>query len=152
MSDPRGSDAPRSERKAYLRILSSLAAADGIADEQELERIHLAASELQVALSEHDLEPHDLDALAEGLSHAGLRARLLDELSALARTDDSLPEEELALIKFFAVSWDMTPPALEGVDWTTVGLPLPQDPDAGLDPEDEDEDEAEDEDDEEDEA
>lgn len=136
MGDSRGDDAPRSERKAFLRILSSLAGADGLADERELERIHIAASELHVALSERDLEEHDLASLADGLQHGALRARLLEELAALAQADDSLPEEELALIKYFASAWELAPPTLEGVDWEGVGLPWAGDPSAALDAED----------------
>lgn len=139
MSDSRGDDAPRSERKAFLRILSSLAAADGLADERELEQIHLAASELHVALSERDLEEHDLQGLAESLQHEGLRARLLDELATLAQADEALPEEELALIKYFASAWELAPPALAGVDWEGVGLPWAGDPDAALEDADEEE-------------
>lgn len=120
MSDSRGADAPRSERKSFLRILTSVAWADGVADERELEQIHLAASELSVALSERDLEAHDLDALAASLEHPELRARLLDELAALAKADDCLDDDELSTIKYFAQAWSLEPPALEGIDWAGV--------------------------------
>lgn len=120
MSDSRGADAPRSERKSFLRILNSVAWADGVADERELEQIHLAASELSVALGERDLEAHDLDQLAASLQHPELRARLLDELATLAKADECLDDDELATIKYFAQAWDLPPPDLEGLDWDGV--------------------------------
>jgi len=120
MSDSRGADASRSERKSFLRILTSVAWADGVADERELEQIHLAASELSVALSERDLEAHDLDELAASLTHPELRARLLDELATLAKADDCLDDDELSTIKYFAKAWDLPPPLLDMLDWDGV--------------------------------
>tara|TARA_R110002072_G_scaffold145927_1_gene292613 strand:- start:234 stop:665 length:432 start_codon:yes stop_codon:yes gene_type:complete len=120
MSDSRGADASRSERKSFLRILTSVAWADGVADERELEQIHLSASELSVALSERDLEAHDLDALAASLEHPELRARLLEELATLAKADDCLDDDELSTIKYFAQAWDLPPPHLDGLDWEGV--------------------------------
>lgn len=137
MSDSRGADAPRSERKSFLRILNTVAWADGVADERELEQIHLAASELSVALSERDLEAHDLDTLAASLQHPELRVRLLEELATLAKADDCLDDDELATIKYFAQAWDLPPPLLDMLDWDAV------DDLTFADPEDEGEDETE---------
>jgi uncharacterized tellurite resistance protein B-like protein len=123
MSDERGSDAPRKERKSFLRILTSLAWADGVADERELAQIHLSANDLSVALSERDLEEHDLEDLAARLTHPELRSRLLDELAKLAAADEEVTADELATIKFFAGAWELVPPSIEGVDWESVGLP-----------------------------
>ncbi|MBL4845766.1 MAG: TerB family tellurite resistance protein [Planctomycetes bacterium] len=130
--DTRGADAPRSERKSFLRILTSLAWADGVADERELQQIHLAASELSVALGERDLEGHDLDQLADGLTHPELRSRLLDELATLAAADEEVAQEELSTIRYFANAWGVEPPALEGVDWANVPDLTPE-PDEGAD-------------------
>ena len=130
--DVRGANAPRSQRKAFLRILTSLAWADGEANERELEQIHLAASELSVPLGERDLESHDLDQLAASLSDLDLQARLLDELATLASADDEVVEEELSTIKYFASAWDREPPTLGGVIWARVP-DLSAEPDEGAD-------------------
>jgi uncharacterized tellurite resistance protein B-like protein len=114
------SEPTRSERKAYLRVLCSLAWADGELQDSELEVLHLAASDLGVALGERDLDPADLDDLADRITHPQLQARLLDELCKLAGVDDDLDPEELSTIKFFAERYGLTPPALPGVDWDAV--------------------------------
>ena len=108
------------EKKAFLRVLSQLAWADGVVEESELKVLHLAASELSVALSERDLEERDLDELAAKIEHPDLRAKLLIELARLAAADDDLAPEELATIQYFASYWKIDPPVLEGVDWARV--------------------------------
>lgn len=114
------SDPSPSERKAFLRVLTSLAWADGVVADEELAVIHLAANELHTALSERDLEERDLDELAAKVTHPELRALLLDKLAELARADHELDPDELATIKFFSDAFQLPPPALEGVDWDTV--------------------------------
>lgn len=111
------------ERKAFMRVLSSLAWADGEADESELEVLHLAANDLRVALSERDLEPQDLEALAAKVTRPSLQERLLHELRRLAEADLRLDPGELSTIKLFATRWGCVPPPIEGVDWSTVELP-----------------------------
>lgn len=113
----------RSERKAFVRVLSSLAWADGELAEAELEVLHLTASDLQVALGERDLDPRDLDDLAQRVSHPQLRARLLEDLCKLAGADEAVDPGELSTIKFFAERFGLTPPALPGVAWEEVPLP-----------------------------
>lgn len=122
MSDVSG-EPTRSERKAFLRVLTSLAWADGVVEEAELELLHLAANDLGVPLGERDLDPHDLDDLAARVTHPLLRARLLDELCKLAQADDDLAPDELATIRFFADRFGLAPPPLPGVDWTSVPPP-----------------------------
>lgn len=111
------------ERKAFLRVLSSLAWADGEADPSELEVLHLAANDLRVALSERDLEPRDLATLADRITRPALQERLLHELRRLAEADARLDPQELATIRYFAERWGCRPPAIDGVDWSTVPLP-----------------------------
>jgi uncharacterized tellurite resistance protein B-like protein len=110
----------RGEKKTFLRVLSSLAWADGVVADEELQVLHLAASDLQVALSERDLEARDLEALAGKIAHPLLRAKLLEELARLAEADANLAPEELATIKFFAERWELSPPHLPDVDWDQV--------------------------------
>ncbi|MCO5164751.1 MAG: hypothetical protein M9894_00065 [Planctomycetes bacterium] len=111
------------ERKAFLRVLSSLAWADGEADPSELEVLHLAANDLRVALSERDLEPRDLEALAGLVTRPALQERLLVELRRLAEADLRVDQDELSTIKFFAERWGCRPPHMDGVDWDQVPLP-----------------------------
>ena len=110
----------REERKAFMRVLSSLAWADGVVGDDELEVLHLAANDLSVALSERDMEEHDLDELASKISHPQLRAKLLEELVRLAVADEELWDQELTQIKYLAGKFELAPPAIEGVDWDTV--------------------------------
>ena len=126
MSEPKPS-----EKKAFLRVLSSLAQADGFVDDSELRMLHETASELQVALSERDLESRDLKRLASKVSHPSLRAKLLDDLHKLAQADDHVSRGELSVIKFFAKAFKLAPPTIPGVDWSAVLMPLP---DEGDDP------------------
>ncbi len=111
------------ERKGFLRVLSSLAWADGVLEQEELELLHLTASELNVALSERDLDPGDLETLATKVIHPELRQRLLAELKRLAEIDDDLDLSEVETIKFFAEAWSLEPPEMEGVAWGEIGLP-----------------------------
>jgi uncharacterized tellurite resistance protein B-like protein len=120
----------KAERKAFLRVLSSLAWADGEATRSELEVVHLAASDLQVSISERDLEPRDLEALAGAIQRPALQERLLFALKRLAEADDRLAPEELATIKYLAGRWGCAPPAIVGVEWDRVVLP-PDGPDGG---------------------
>jgi uncharacterized tellurite resistance protein B-like protein len=108
------------ERKAFLRILASLAGADGDLDPSELEVLHLAANGLSVALGERDLEPHDLEALAAKVTRPALQERLLGELVRLAEADQRIEPDELSTILFFARRWGCAPPPMAGVDWSTV--------------------------------
>ncbi len=110
----------RSEKKTFLRVLSSLAWADGEVADAEMEVLHLAASDLGVALGERDLEPRGLEALAAQVTHPQLQARLLEDLCRLAAVDDDVAPAELATIKFFARRFDLAPPALPGVDWSAI--------------------------------
>lgn len=103
-----------------MRLLSSLAWADGVVDDDELEVLHLAANDLSVALSERDMEEHDLDALASKIRDPELRTKLLGELVRLAASDDCLADEELAQIKYLAGLFELAPPPIEGIDWDTV--------------------------------
>ena len=109
-----------SERKAYLRILTSLAWADGEIEHDELEVVHLAASELSVALSERDLEERDLEELATKVTDVALQGRLLDEMAKLAMADGHAGDEELGEIKALAQLWQLSPPQIEGLDWRAV--------------------------------
>lgn len=111
------------ERKAFLRVLTSLAWADGSVDLAELELLHLAASDLEVALGERDLEPHDLAALADKIEKPALQERLLHELRRLAEANHQVDPQELSTIKFFATRWRCAPPPITGVDWDSVALP-----------------------------
>ena len=111
------------ERKAFLRVLSSLTWADGEADPSELEVLHLAANDLRVALSERDLEARDLEELAGKVTRPALQERLLHELRRLAEADRRLDPGELSTIKYFATRWGCSPPSIEGVDWSAVSLP-----------------------------
>lgn len=110
----------RDERKAFMRVLSSLAWADGDVEDEELQELHLVANELSVALSERDLEPHDLDQLARKITHPELRTKLLVELGRLAAADGDVSAEELTQIKHLAGLFGLAPPALDGVDWGAV--------------------------------
>ncbi|MGE0713550.1 MAG: hypothetical protein AB7N76_35750 [Planctomycetota bacterium] len=127
MTPPEGDDAPIQQRKAFLRILSSLAWADGLVDERELAEIQVAASDLSVALSERDMEARDLDELAVLLQDPGLRKRLIDELVRVAVADQELTDDELGTIKYFATTWNLPLPALEDVDWDEIELPWEED-------------------------
>lgn len=109
-----------SERKGFLRVLSSLAWADGVLEVEEMEVLHLAANELNTALSERDMEPRDLETLAGKVVHPELRARLLTELKRLAEADERVAKSELMTIKFFATAWGLEPPEMDGVDWDSV--------------------------------
>ncbi|MBX3465337.1 MAG: TerB family tellurite resistance protein [Planctomycetes bacterium] len=111
------------ERKAFLRVLSSLAWADGEADPSELEVLHLVANDLRVALSERDLEAGDLEALADRITRPALQERLLVALRRLAEADLRVDREELSTIKFFAERWGCRPPPMDGVVWDEVPLP-----------------------------
>ena len=113
-------DPSPSERKGFLRVLSSLAWADGVLEYEEMEVLHLAANELNTALSERDMEPRDLETLADKVTHPELRTRLLAELKRLAEADDHVAKSELMTIKFFATSWGLEPPAMDGVEWDSV--------------------------------
>ena len=117
-------DATPSEKKSFMRILSSLAWADGILKDEELEVLHLTASDIQVALTERDLADRDLDALARKITNPILQARLLDELRTLAEADDHIAPEELSVIKFFAEQFKLNPPIMAGVDWDQVSPPF----------------------------
>ena len=113
-----------SERKAYLRILTSLAWADGEVEHDELEVVHLAANELSTALSERDLEERDLIELAAKVTDVELQGRLLDEMARVARADGHVDDEELSEIKALAEIWQLSPPQIEGLDWRTVPDPF----------------------------
>lgn len=118
----------KAERKAFLRVLSSLAWADGEASQAELEVVHLAASDLQVSISERDLEPRDLEALAGAIRRPALQERLLFALKRLAEADDRLAPEELMTIKYLAARWGCAPPSIVGVEWDRVVLPPDEPP------------------------
>lgn len=111
------------ERKAFMRVLSSLAWADGEAGPDELEVLHLVANDLRVALTERDLEPRDLEVLAAKVTRPALQERLLHALRRLAEADLRLDADELSTIKFFATRWSCQPPAIDGVDWAAVPQP-----------------------------
>lgn len=111
------------ERKAFLRVLASLASADGDMDPNELELLHLTANDLNVPLGERDLETHDLVFLANMVQKPVLQERLILELAKLAQADDRIDPRELSTIKFFAQRWRLTPPGIQGVDWDAVELP-----------------------------
>jgi uncharacterized tellurite resistance protein B-like protein len=111
------------ERKAFLRVLASLASADGDLDPTELELLHLTANDLNVPLGERDLETHDLVFLANMVQRPVLQQRLISELARLMSADARVDSRELSTIKFFADRWKLPLPALEGVDWTAVELP-----------------------------
>lgn len=111
------------ERKAFLRVLASLAGADGDMDPNELELLHLTANDLNVPLGERDLETHDLVFLANMVQKPMLQQRLIVELARIMNADSRIDPRELSTIKFFANRWRLTPPAIEGVDWATVELP-----------------------------
>ena len=111
------------ERKAFLRVLTSLAGADGDMDPNELELLHLAANDLNVPLGERDLETHDLVFLANMVQQPVLQRRLIQELAQLALADERIDPRELSTIKFFARRWHLPPPALPSVDWDAIELP-----------------------------
>jgi uncharacterized tellurite resistance protein B-like protein len=111
----------RAEKKAFLRVLSCLAWADGEVKTAEMEVLHMTASDLGVALGERDLdEEWALSDLAGQVTHPELQARLLEALGELARADDEVAPEELSTIKFFAAQFALDPPEVPGVDWKTV--------------------------------
>lgn len=112
-----------SERKAFLRVLTSLASADGEIDQAELEVLHLAANDLAVALGERDLEARDLRALADKVRSPALQEHLLHELRRLAEANQKVEADELSTIKFFATRWGCAPPPIPGVAWDSVELP-----------------------------
>lgn len=122
-ADPDFDGVGSGERKAFLRVLTSLAWADGSVDLAELEVLHLAASDLEVALGERDLEEHDLAALADKVRRPALQERLLHELRRLAEANQQVEQHELSTIKFFATRWNCAPPPIAGVDWESVPLP-----------------------------
>lgn len=113
-----------SERKAYLRILTSLAWADGEVEHDELEVVHLAANELSTALSERDLEERDLIELASKVTDVELQGRLLDEMAKVAVADGHADDEELGEIKALAQLWQLSPPQIKGLDWREISSPF----------------------------
>jgi DnaJ-domain-containing protein 1 len=122
-ADPDFDGVGSAERKAFLRVLTSLAWADGEVDQAELEALHLAANDLSVALGERDLEARDLAALADKVRRPALQERLLHELRRLAEANQQVEQGELSTIKFFATRWGCAPPPIPGVDWASVALP-----------------------------
>ena len=121
--DPRLSRVPMIERKAYVRLLTAMARADGEITEPELRIIRTSTDVFDLELREADLDEHDLEKLASSLERRSLRERLFGDLKRLIEVDATFEPAELQTIKYLAERWGLEPPAVAGVDWARIEPP-----------------------------
>lgn len=111
---------PIPERKAYLKLLLVLAAADGEVSASEREVLSGVARRFGFPFKKEAYLAADLDAAAAAIETPKLRGILLKDLERLAARDGRISGAELGVIKRLADGWDLKPPPITGVDWAAV--------------------------------
>lgn len=98
-----------------LRSLRMVAVASrGLAD-SETELLAAAASVLKVEAPKGELEPIEPAAAGEVLADEAQRTRLIEVMMLMALMDQTIDEEELAVIDRFAKAWSIDEPRLKNM-------------------------------------
>ncbi len=111
------------ERRYYMLALTTMAAADNKAASEELAYLQRKCKQLKCRLTKKDFKQYDLGKIAKVIDRAEIQSALFEDLIKMAKKDRKWDPAELSVLKYFASTWKLTPPAIQGVDWAQVSAP-----------------------------